>query len=290
MKPVSRILSVAVAALAMVGCATTPTARTTPTGNVAGDWHGDWRCENDDAGNGIIVLALTQSGNAVTGHSIVTNPVVNRTGGRVDGIVSGNEFRVDGSDVSLEANVTGDRMVGTFKGRECTGKVALQRVLYKETAQRSRLTTIAATVEAIDADKRQVTLRGPQGKSGIFRVDPRVSLSRISAGDQVNVAYYESWVLNLGKPGDPSGAIISRVAQGTPVPAGYAARPVTLPATVEAIDGGKPSVTFQGPQGRSVEVSVDPDPKILGRLKVGETYDIVYTEALAVRIDKASKP
>ena len=289
MKPVSRILCVAVAALAMVGCATTPTARTTPTGNVSGDWHGDWRCDNDDAGNGIIVLALTQSGNAVTGHSIVTNPAVNRTW-RMDGVVSGNEFRVDGSNVSLATNVAGDRMIGTFKGPECTGQVALQRVLYKETAQRSRLTTIAATVEAIDADKRQVTLQGPQGNSRTFQVDPRVSLSRISAGDQVNVAYYESWALNVGKPGDPSGALISQIAQGTPVPAGYAARTVAIPATVEAIDEGKPSVTFKGPQGRSVEVAVDQDPKMLGRLKVGETYDIVYTEALAVRIDKASKP
>ena len=290
MKLVSRTLCVAVAALVMVGCATTPVPRTTPTGNVAGDWHGDWTCENDDAGNGIIVLALTQSGGAVKGHSIVTNPVVNRTGGRVDGTVSGGEFRVDGSDVSLATNVTGDRMVGTFKGRECTGKVALQRVLYKETAQRSRLTTIAATVEAIDADERQVTLQGPQGNFRTFQVDPRVSLSRISAGDQVNVAYYESWALNLGNPGDPSGALISQVTQGAPVPAGYAARTVTIPATVDAIDGGKPSVTFKGPEGRSVEVSVDPDPKMLDRLKVGETYDIVYTEALAVRIDKASKP
>ena len=290
MKLISPTPWISIAALVMVGCATAPPARTMPTVNVAGDWHGDWTCENDDAGNGIIVLVLTQRGNAVTGHSIVTNPVVNRTGGRVEGVVSDSSFRVAGPDVSLVANVTGDRMNGTFKGPECIGKLGLQRVLYKETAARSRLTTIAATVEAIDAEKRQVTLQESRGNLRTFQVDPRVSLSRIAAGDQVNVAYYESWAMNVGTPGDSSGSLISEVAQGAPVRAGYAARTVAIPATVEAVDEGKSSITFKGPEGRSVEVSIDPDPNVLGRFKAGETYDLVYTEALAVRIDKASKP
>jgi len=32
------------------------------------------------------------------------------------------------------------------------------------------------------------------------------------------------------------------------------------------------------------------DPRILGQLKVGETYDVAYTEALAVRVKKGTKP
>ena len=135
-----------------------------------------------------------------------------------------------------------------FKTGFCTGKLALTREPFQGTAHRTRLSTIAATVEAIDHPSRIVTLRGPRGNSVTFQVDPRVqNLNQIAVGDQVNVAYYESWALNLGKPGDPAGAIIQS-ARTPQTPGGYAARTRTIPATVEAIDGGKPSVTFKGPE------------------------------------------
>ena len=43
MKLISLTPWISVAALAMVGCATAQPARTTPTVNVAGDWHGTGR-------------------------------------------------------------------------------------------------------------------------------------------------------------------------------------------------------------------------------------------------------
>jgi hypothetical protein len=59
---------------------------------------------------------------------------------------------------------------------------------------------------------------------------------------------------------------------------------------VTAIDAGKPSVTFHGPQGRVQEVSVAEDPRVLARLKVGETYNVSYTEHLAMVVEKTAKP
>ena len=73
-------------------------------------------------------------------------------------------------------------------------------------------------------------------------------------------------------------------------PSGLAARRTNIQATVTAIDAGKPSVTFRGPKGNSQEVSVSENSKILARLKVGETYDVTYTESFAVAIDRAAKP
>jgi hypothetical protein len=58
---------------------------------------------------------------------------------------------------------------------------------------------------------------------------------------------------------------------------------------VTAIDAGKPSVTFRGPQGRVQEVSAAQDPRILARLKVGETYNVSYTEHLAMVVEKTAK-
>ena len=68
-----------------------------------------------------------------------------------------------------------------------------------------------------------------------------------------------------------------------------AARRTKIRATVAAIDAGKPSVTFRGPEGRVQEVSVAQDPRILARLKVGETYNVSYIEHLAMVVEKTTK-
>jgi hypothetical protein len=72
------------------------------------------------------------------------------------------------------------------------------------------------------------------------------------------------------------------------MPAVFAARRTTVRATVTAIDAGKPSVTFRGPKGAQ-EVSVAQDPRVLARLKVGESYDVTYTEHLAMIVEKTTK-
>jgi hypothetical protein len=53
-------------------------------------------------------------------------------------------------------------------------------------------------------------------------------------------------------------------------------------------DLGKPRPPA-GPQGRVQEVSVAQDPRILARLKVGETYNVSYTEHLAMVVEKTAK-
>jgi len=82
---------------------------------------------------------------------------------------------------------------------------------------------------------------------------------------------------------------MTRTADAGQPPAVIAARRSTIRATVTAIDAGKPSVTFRGPQGRVQEVSVAQDPRILARLKVGETYNVAYTEHLAMVVEKTTK-
>jgi hypothetical protein len=123
-----------------------------------------------------------------------------------------------------------------------------------------------------------------------MQVDERVkNLSQVSVGDTVSVAYYESWALSLDGSGDASSASVGRTTTGAGMPAVYAARRTNVRATVTAIDAGKPSVTFRGPEGRVQEVSVAQDPRVLARLKVGESYDVTYTEHLAMIVEKTAK-
>jgi hypothetical protein len=168
----------------------------------------------------------------------------------------------------------------------------LAREAWTGTATTSRLRTTILTVEALDLSNRWITLRRPDGGSLTMQVDERVkNLPLVSVGDTVSVAYYESWALTLDGSGDPAGASVVRTAEaGRPPPAVYAARRTNIQATVTAIDAGKPSVTFRGAQGRVQEVSVAEDPRVLARLKVGETYNVSYTEHLAMVVEKTAKP
>ncbi len=285
-------LIMGIAVLTAAGCASAP--RQTPTVNVTGNWVGDWVCDNANLGSGIAVLKLAQNGEKVTGSATVTPSAggPNRTTDAFQGTVSGDSLIVETwPDLPGTFTVAGDRMSGQFRGVVCGGRVALNREPFKGTAETSRLSSMAAKVEAIDLPTRMITLRGPKGGVATMQVDERVkNLPQVSVGDTVTVAYYESWALKLDQPGAAGGTLIMGSAAPGQMPAGYTARQTTIRATVEAIDAAKPSVTFRGPKGTTQEVNVSKDPRILSQLKTGETYDVVYTESLAVAVEKAPKP
>jgi hypothetical protein len=261
-----------------------------PTVNVTGDWVGTWTCDFMREGSGVVVLSLTQSGSRVTGPLLVTNSTFNRVSTMPDGVVSGDTALTQSNDLSGTFTVSGDKMTGPFKTEICPGKVSLAREPWTGTATTSRLRTTVLTVEALDLSNRMITLRAPAGDSLTMQVDERVkNLPQVAVGDTVSVAYYESWALSLDGSGDPASASVMRTAEAGRPPAVFAARRSNIRVTVTAIDAGKPSVTFRGPEGRVQEVSVAQDPRILARLKVGETYNVAYTEHLAMVVEKTTK-
>jgi hypothetical protein len=281
--------------LATVSCASAPPPLQPPTVNVTGDWVGTWTCDFTREGNGVIVLGLTQSGSRVTGPLLVTNSTFNQVTSMPEGVVSGDTVLAlspsndMGGTFSGNFKVSGDKMTGPFKTDICRGKVDLARDPWTGTATASRLRTSVLTVEALDHSNRWITLRGPGG-SLTMQVDERVqNLSQVKVGDTVSVAYYESWALTLDGPGAPPSASVTRTTGAEQLPAVVAARRTTIRATVTAIDAGRPSVTFRGPEGRVQEVSVAQDPRILARLTVGETYNVSYYENLAMVVEKTAK-
>ena len=281
-------LMIATLTLATAGYASAQAPK--PTVNVTGNWIGSFVCNDASLGSGIVVMKLNQTGSkvvgdvSVTGRSGLTNAAANAS-------IQGDQLVLPGTNASGSFTVSGDTMSGDFLYEPCQrGKLTMNREPYKGAIATSRLRTVNLTVEALDLTNRVITLRGPQGGTLTMQVDERVkNLPQISVGDLVTVAYYESWVLDLNKPGEqPSGVVVGTAAYGEP-PAGFVARRSTIQATVTAIDAAKPSVTFQGPKG-TAEISVAKDPRVLSRLKVGETYNVSYTENLAVAVDKQTKP
>ena len=163
----------------------------------------------------------------------------------------------------------------------------------KPTFEKSELVTVTATVEAIDHATRMVTLKGPKGNMFTFKAGEEVrNLPQVKVGDQVVAKYYESLAIEVKKPGDATPGVtkeevVGRAKPGE-MPAGVVGSQVTITATVKAIDIKKPSVTLQGPEGKTKEIKVK-DPKKLKNVKVGDKVVITYTEALALSVEKAEK-
>jgi len=163
----------------------------------------------------------------------------------------------------------------------------------KPEGKKERTVTATATVQAIDLEKRIVTLKGPKGNVFDLKVGPEArNLPQVKVGDEVTVKYYESLAFKVMKAGTaPSGAAVTEVAERAKEgekPGGAVGQQVTITATVEAIDQKVPTVTLKGPEGKSTTIKVK-DRKNLVNVKVGDEVVISYTEAMAISVDKAKK-
>lgn len=150
---------------------------------------------------------------------------------------------------------------------------------------------LTATVEAIEASSRTLTLKKPDG-TYMQTVAPEEMkrFSEIKIGDKVTARYYENVVVRLKRPGekDVDTSAQATTASGQAQPGGTAAKQRTITATITAIDQGVPSITFSGPNGWKYSSKVQ-DKKALEGVKVGDKVDITWTEALLVSLDAPSE-
>lgn len=153
---------------------------------------------------------------------------------------------------------------------------------------------LMATVVALDAATRTVTLKGAKGRVVDVVVPPEAkNFDQIRVGDLVTVDYMRALTLELRPPGSGIRSGSSETATA-PAPAGAVAggaagRQVVIMANVTAIDKKASVVTLRGPKGNSVDLHV-PDPAQLKRVKVGDQVEAVYTEAVAIAVDRVAKP
>jgi hypothetical protein len=162
----------------------------------------------------------------------------------------------------------------------------------KPSVYKEKVVTGTATVQAVDLDKRVVTLKRADGSVFDLAVGPEVrNLPQVKAGDEVVVKYYQSIAVQVKKPGAAEGTEVKEtVARAKPgeKPAGAVAKQVTVTATVEKIDKKNMVATLRGPEGKVVDVKVR-NPKNLENVNVGDQVDITYTEAVAVSVEKPKK-
>ena len=147
-----------------------------------------------------------------------------------------------------------------------------------------------ATVTAIDRATRNVTLKGETDEF-VVQVGPEVTgFDTLKVGDVVVATYTESIAARIAKPGEATPGATGTVS-ATPASGGKAmiGGEVTASLKVEAVDSNANTVTLSGADGQKRTVEVK-DPKVQERLKTvkpGDMVVVTYTEAIALRLEKA---
>ena len=153
--------------------------------------------------------------------------------------------------------------------------------------------TASAEVEAINLDKRLVTLKAEDGESFTVKVGEAVqNLSQVEVGDTVEVDYYEAVALDVSKPKPGSAPGVSAMEEAVrarkgELPAGAEAEVITYTSEIVGIDRPQSTLTMMGADDRIHTIKVqDPEAQQLleNELKVGDMVQVSFIEAVAVAV------
>jgi len=151
--------------------------------------------------------------------------------------------------------------------------------------------TVRGTVDAVDPEKKTVTLKGPKGNTLTLQVRDPKKLEVIKVGDPVVARYYEALAIEVKKPGEATPGVTAEKAVATSkpgqTPAAMVGEQVTATVTVVGVDMKAHTVTVKGPEGNTETIKAR-DPKNIEKVKVGDLVEVTYTRALAISLDKAS--
>jgi hypothetical protein len=146
-----------------------------------------------------------------------------------------------------------------------------------------------ATVTAIDAATRKVTLVTPDGRMDTFKAGPEVvNFDQVRVGDQVKATVTERLAVYMAKDNplasEGEAALVALAPKGAK-PGALMANTVQVIAKVTAIDLKRHKATLQFPDGTTKTVAVRKDVDLTQR-KVGEEVVIRVTEAVAISVEK----
>lgn len=155
--------------------------------------------------------------------------------------------------------------------------------------------TATATVQAIDLQTREVTLKDQQGQAFTVKVSDEVrNLPQVKVGDRVVVTYQQDLAIYLtGKVGTGistrTDAVSAGRAQPGQLPAGVVRDTTRITANIISVNKQKRQVLVRGAV-RTVLVKVPADFDIT-RFKVGQEVEAEFVQQLAVAVKPApAKP
>ena len=158
-------------------------------------------------------------------------------------------------------------------------------------AAKVTISTVSATVQAIDQAARMVTLAGPDGKSFVVQAGEEVrNLAQVKVGDKVILEYYEGLIAEIAPPGTAPDKVKVTEAMGSAKPgerpAAAVGKSTTATVVIEFVDPLRNVVHFKGPLGKTriVKVMKPEFRTMLQKLKPGDQVTLTYFEAVAVSV------
>ena len=165
----------------------------------------------------------------------------------------------------------------------------------KAEGTRAVVAAIEAEIVAIDLETKEVTLVGPQGNHvTIVAQEKVVKISDLQVGDRVAAEYLASLHGEVREPtadelANPWVVLEDGVIDQNPAhPAVGAARQVRAVCSIEAFDAEAGFVMIKDSRGKMHTIGGIPAAKFEG-VSLGEDMVVVYTEALAIAMQKISQ-
>jgi hypothetical protein len=144
--------------------------------------------------------------------------------------------------------------------------------------------TYVATVTAIDAAKRKVTVTTPDGRASTFKAAKSVDLAAFKVGEQIGFQATEAMALVVRKDGPPpadAAAIELAAATGGKTTGVFQGEAYEVSAKVVALDAGTRQVTFQFDDGTTRTMKAHKKVDLSG-LAVGDSVILEYAESLII--------
>lgn len=147
--------------------------------------------------------------------------------------------------------------------------------------------TYVATVTAVDAAKRKITLTTPDGKSGTFKADKQIDMSAFKVGEQIGIQATDAVAIQFKKDSTPAQnpAAVALAAAGTDGRSGivFEGEAIEIQATIVAIDPTRRKVTLQLPDGTAKSVKA-PKGADLTQISVGEKVIVDFADSVVIAI------
>ena len=149
-------------------------------------------------------------------------------------------------------------------------------------------TTMTATVTAINAAKRKVTLVSPGGGKSTYKAGPEVvNFGQIQIGDKVKVVVTEEVAIYIGS-GAPPSAMTETTVMLAPVganPGGVLVDTAQVTVKIIDVDAAKHKVTFELSDGTTKTVKVGKKAD-LSTVRPGDNITVQVSEGLAITVEK----
>ena len=156
----------------------------------------------------------------------------------------------------------------------------------------SQSVQLTATVEAINHETREVTLRGPEGRTlDIVASEEARNLGQVKVGDTLNIEYeqgmsVEVFAADNAEAGAGAITLAARTEEGE-MPGLAAIDAVVVTAIVEEINLEANTFKLQGPEGGVREFEAH-NPENLKKAAVGDLVVVTYTQAIAAIVESST--